>query len=91
MIWAVIIGNELVGSFKVEDGVKMTRQDIPYFPVYKRPFFAQNFHFKNRGSLIHGSKSSSTSEYCSSVCRYVCTLRVMRNLMVFMMNKVIHY
>ena len=29
---------------------------IPYFPVYKRPFFAQNFHFKNRGSLIHGSK-----------------------------------
>ena len=44
--------------------------DIPYFPVYKRPFFAQNFHFKNRGSLIHGSKSFSTSMYCSSVCRY---------------------
>ena len=27
---------------------------IPYFPVYKRPFFGLNFYFKNRGSLIHG-------------------------------------
>ena len=29
MIWAGIIGNELVGSFKVEDGVKIDWQDIP--------------------------------------------------------------
>ena len=40
---------------------------LPYFPVYKRPFFVHNFHFKNRGSLIHGSKSFSASMYCSSV------------------------
>ena len=33
--------------------------NLPYFPVYKRPSFAQNFHFKNRGSLIHGSKSNA--------------------------------
>ena len=39
---------------------------LPYFPVYKRPFFVHNFHFKNKGSLIHGSKSFSASMYCSS-------------------------
>ena len=33
------------------------KDELPYFPVYKRPFFVHNFHFKNRGSLIHGSKS----------------------------------
>ena len=31
------------------------RNGIPYFPVYKRPFFGLNFYFKNRGSLIHWS------------------------------------
>ena len=35
--------------------------------MHKRPFFVRNFHFKNRGSLIYGSKSFSASMYCSSV------------------------
>ena len=72
-----IIYNHITFYYKIEaiyfvtqDAAIVHSYELPYFPVYKRPFLVQNFHFKNRGSLTHGSKSFSTSMYYSSVCRY---------------------
>ena len=72
MLWAAIIGNELVGPFRVSDGVKMTakvyldflkKQLIPWYKKKKLAFRKNMFFMHDAPS--HGARL--TTEYLNSV------------------------
>ena len=53
---ADVLPRSFVGSIGEQSFLPLLsgKGNLPYFPVYKRPFFGLNFYFKNRGSLIQG-------------------------------------
>ena len=73
MVWAAIIGNELVGPFSVSDGVKMTvkvymdllkKHLFPWYKEKKSPF-RKNMVFMCDNTPFHAARL--TTEYLNSV------------------------
>lgn len=67
MIWAAIVGNELIGPFKVDDGVKLNSENYckllqsVFFPWYNRKsrVFKKNVVFMHDNAPSHASKATT--------------------------------
>ena len=72
MFWAAIIGNELVGPFRVADGVKMSAKlYIDFIKEHLVPWHKKNLSFRKRMVFMHDNGPSHaarlTTEYLQSV------------------------
>ena len=65
MIWAGIVGNRMVGPFKIEEGVKINSEnyttflDVNFFPWYR----SQTRSFKLKCMFMHDNAPSHASQY----------------------------